>query len=90
MKSLKKYVINVAFGTVLIFGLLWNNAAVAIKTYKQSKSGKSKVKNVIVLISDGCGYRQMDAAGLYQYGKTGSQVYESFPVRLGMSTYSAG
>jgi len=45
-------------------------------------------KNIIVMISDGCGYNQIDATSLYQYGKTGSQVYESFPVKLAVSTYS--
>jgi alkaline phosphatase len=46
-----------------------------------------KPKNIILLISDGCGYNQVDAASLYQYGETGRQIYEQFPVRLAMSTY---
>lgn len=45
-------------------------------------------KNIIVMISDGCGYNQIDATSLYQYGKTGLQVYESFPIKLSVSTYS--
>ncbi len=44
-------------------------------------------KNIIVLISDGCGYNHRDAASIYQYGEIGKQVYESFPVQTGMSTY---
>ncbi|MFZ5974537.1 MAG: alkaline phosphatase [Bacillota bacterium] len=51
---------------------------------------KSKVKNVIVMISDGCGYNQIKATDYYQYGKTGKQVYEKFPVKAAMSTYSVG
>lgn len=47
-------------------------------------------KNVILFISDGCGYGQVDAANLYQYGETGKQVYEQFPVVLGISTYPEG
>lgn len=47
-----------------------------------------KGKNIILMISDGCGYNHIDAASLYQYGKTGLQIYEGFPVRLGMSTYT--
>jgi len=47
----------------------------------------SKPKNVILFISDGCGFNHVDATSLYQYGKTGMQIYEQFPVRLGMSTY---
>lgn len=51
---------------------------------------KPQVKNVIVMISDGMGYNQKDAATLYQYGKTGTQIYESFPFQSAMSTYSVG
>ncbi len=46
-------------------------------------------KNVIIMISDGCGYYHVDAASLYQYGETGIQVYEKFPVKLGVATYSS-
>jgi len=45
-------------------------------------------KNIIFFISDGCGFNQVNAASLFQYGATGRQVYERFPVRLAMSTYS--
>ena len=48
---------------------------------------KHAPKNIIVLISDGCGYNHMDAASLYQSGRTGVQVYEHFPVQLAMSTH---
>ena len=44
-------------------------------------------KNIIVFIADGCGYNQVDAASLYQYGETGKQVYEQFSVVYGMSHY---
>jgi alkaline phosphatase len=47
-------------------------------------------RNVILFISDGCGFAHVDAASLYQFGRTGRQAYESFPVRLAMSTYPAG
>jgi len=45
-------------------------------------------KNVIVMISDGCGYNHVDAASLVEHGKTGVQVYESFPFNAAMSTYA--
>jgi alkaline phosphatase len=50
---------------------------------------ESVPKNIILMISDGCGYNQINSASLYQYGKTGSQVYERFPIKLWVSTYSA-
>jgi alkaline phosphatase len=45
--------------------------------------------NVILMITDGCGFNCFDLASLYQYGKTGTQVYEFFPVQFPVSTYSA-
>ena len=52
--------------------------------------GKAKAKNVILMISDGCGYNHVNAASIYQHGKTGDQVYERFDVKLAMSTYMDG
>lgn len=51
---------------------------------------KPTAKNIILMISDGMGYNQLEAANLYQYGKTGAQPYEKFPFKFGMSTYSFG
>jgi len=45
--------------------------------------------NIILMISDGCGYNCFDLASLYQHGRSGAQVYDSFPVRLAVSTHSA-
>ncbi|MDO8684727.1 MAG: alkaline phosphatase [Armatimonadota bacterium] len=47
-------------------------------------------KNVIIMISDGCGWNHITATDYYQYGSTGNQVYESYPVIYGTSTYSYG
>lgn len=54
---------------------------------EDAESGRI-TKNIIVMISDGCGYNHIDATSLYQYGEPGLQVYEKFPVQLGMSTYT--
>jgi len=51
---------------------------------------KPRSKNIILMISDGCGFNQVDAASLYQHGVTGKQVYEFFPVKYGMSTVPYG
>ena len=48
----------------------------------------SSPRNMIIFIGDGCGFNHIAAADLYQYGVTGRQVYEGFPVRLGVTTYS--
>jgi alkaline phosphatase len=55
---------------------------------KRSRQPVERAKNVIVLISDGMGYNQLAAADYFEYGATGMQVYEAFPVRTAMSTYS--
>jgi alkaline phosphatase len=51
---------------------------------------RATVQNIIVMISDGCGFHHVDAASYYQYGQTGKQVYEKFPVHLAMSTFEEG
>lgn len=48
----------------------------------------STPKNIIFMISDGCGYNHIDVASIFQYGKTGIQIFEQFPVKYGMSTNS--
>ena len=48
---------------------------------------RERAKNIIIMISDGCGYNHVDAASYYQHGRKNVQVYELFPVSLGMSTY---
>ncbi|MBN1766215.1 MAG: alkaline phosphatase [Sedimentisphaerales bacterium] len=58
---------------------------------ENNRSGtKHAPKNIIIMISDGCGYNHVDATSLYEYGMTGMQVYEDFPVQLAMSTYMYG
>jgi len=47
----------------------------------------STPKNIIFMISDGCGYNHIDAASSFEHGETGVQIYEQFPVRYGMSTH---
>lgn len=48
-----------------------------------------RAKNIIVMISDGMGYNQIAATDYFQWGATGTQVYEQFPARVAMSTYSS-
>ena len=47
-------------------------------------------RNIIIMISDGCGYDHIDAASIYQHGRTGAQVYQQFLIQYGMSTYMSG
>ncbi len=79
MKRIPIFILNAIAFVFILFG---------IHTLVTSES-KEIPKNVILMISDGCGYNHIDAADLYQYGKTGIQAFEKFPVRYAMSTYSA-
>ncbi len=76
----------------VLFGILLFTAVILYAALAKGLviSDKPLAKNIIVMISDGCGYNQVDAAGMYQYGKTGCQVYEHFPAKYAMSTYSIG
>ena len=49
--------------------------------------GTSGVKNVIVMIADGSGYNQFEAASIYESGTRTGALYRSFPVRVALSTY---
>lgn len=84
--NVKKVFTAALAGTVLISSLISKPAS----ANDNQDTPKSMAKNVIVMISDGCGYNQIAAADYYQYGKAGTQIYENFPVKLGMSTYSVG
>ncbi|MBN2491700.1 MAG: alkaline phosphatase [Planctomycetes bacterium] len=95
--------IAVIFGAVLLLaaGLVCSGKPATSEDPKKAPAARRKepprpggpkrglVKNFILLISDGCGYNHVDAASLYQQGRTGAQTYEHFPVRVGMSTYPA-
>ncbi len=64
--------------TILTFSLWLLNSCTQQKTTP---------KNIIVFIADGCGYNQIAAAELFQFGQTGKAVFQSFPVRFSMSTF---
>ncbi|NOR44377.1 MAG: alkaline phosphatase, partial [Candidatus Delongbacteria bacterium] len=46
------------------------------------------IKNIILMISDGCGKNHIDVTSYYEYGELGMQEYDKFPIKLFMSTYS--
>jgi len=71
----------------LFIALLLTTSHVNSDQFGNNRKNWSRAENVIILISDGCGYNHVDAASLYQYGRIDTQVYEHFPVSLGMSTF---
>lgn len=67
----------------LILAILLSLAAVA--TAKEFAP-----RNIIVMVADGWGFHHLDALNLWESGGEAQQAYESWPVRLAMSTYQAG
>src|SRR5574344_2037949 len=43
-------------------------------------------KNIIIMITDGCGDNCFKAATLYQYGEYEGQIYDLFPIKLHSSS----
>lgn len=86
MRRIAKKATAAALASVMVLaaGSQLNAAAL------ENKTNKPMAKNVIVMISDGWGYNQIAATDYYQHGKLGTQIYESFPFQMGMSTYSVG
>ncbi len=73
---------------ILFFIVFYQTVFAALPTDKYIDTARGpNVKNVIIMIADGCGYNHVNAASIYRCGATGTQIYEKFPVRLGMSTY---
>ena len=89
---MKQYLTNKRFLPVLLPVLITLAAATLTCVNKDnSKEGlKYPPKNIIIFIADGCGYYHVDAASIFQYGDSGMQPYEDFPVTLAMTTYAAG
>jgi alkaline phosphatase len=79
----------VAVATLAVAAVAVVATAGAGKHVQRCAAPAPKAKNIIVMISDGCGYNQVLAADYYHYGRTGKQIYQKFPVRVGMSTFSA-
>ncbi len=51
-------------------------------------AAEAKVKNVIIMIGDGCGFNQLATGEFYRYGRADAAVYRQFPVKLAASTFS--
>lgn len=69
---------------------VWAADPCAAAPSSSSSRATQPVKNLILLIGDGMGFQHIQAASYYTSGEAASQVYNSFPVQLGMSTYPAG
>jgi len=83
--KLKKLVLFAVAGIFLV-----GSQAALAKNDRGRGPKKPLAKNIIVMISDGWGYNQVDATSFYVYGTADGQVYHRFPVRYAMSHYMDG
>jgi len=60
----------------------------AILLLAVATSAADAPRNIILFVGDGFGFHHADAASHYQYGATGTQAYEQFPLQLAMTTYA--
>ncbi|HRY31376.1 MAG TPA: alkaline phosphatase [Bacteroidales bacterium] len=72
--------------TGLLLGLL---ACFFAPVLSAQEADKAATKNIILMISDGCGFNHILATNCYITGNEQAQVYESFPYRLAVSTFPA-
>ncbi|MBE0535612.1 MAG: alkaline phosphatase [Phycisphaerae bacterium] len=67
-----------AFGRILF--------VLAILTVTAAGALGAAARNIVLLIVDGAGYNAYHCSSYYEYGETGKQPYDSFPVRLACTT----
>ena len=62
-------------------------ASLAITAPANADAHSSIAKNVIIMVTDGASWGTWDMASYWEYGALGQQPYDSFPVKLGMTTF---
>jgi alkaline phosphatase len=87
MKKTKKIMLLLSLLLILVIPL---SACVNKGGTNTASVNEKAVKNVIIMISDGCGANHILATDYFTNGQAGVQVYEAFPARYYVSTYSAG
>ena len=63
--------------------------ALSISGAATAQTDQDRPKNIVVLISDGCGFNHVAATGLFCDGRADAAVYHTFDVKLAMSTFPA-
>ncbi|WP_058555359.1 alkaline phosphatase [Thiohalocapsa sp. ML1] len=64
----------------------WATACASALLFAALSAEAGPAKNVILMITDGASWGTWDMASYYEYGELGRQPYDSFPVKLGMTT----
>lgn len=76
MRKIIKHFVIFSFVLLFIFHL-------------EAAPADTEIKNIILFIGDGMGLEHVRAAGMYLNGKPGTLIFESFPYRGTVTTYSA-
>ena len=88
MKNRRAYLLPIFLS--ILFILFLASQSMCAETTDATGGKAATPKNIIVMISDGCGFNHVEAASLYQHGEPDAQVYHKFPLTIAMSTYEAG
>ncbi|MHB1324667.1 MAG: alkaline phosphatase [Thermoleophilia bacterium] len=89
MKRLKHNLLKITLAIVIAMSIIPVATSMA-EDGGDHEHNMPHAKNIIIMISDGQGYNDVAATDYYQYGRTGTQVYEKFPFKSGVSTYAWG
>lgn len=81
--------VNLVYMALVMFSIFSVTESIAQKQNITFPTDVKKPKNIIVMISDGCGYNHILATNYYNHGEANAQPYESFPIQYAMSTYMA-
>jgi alkaline phosphatase len=64
----------------------WAPACASALLFAALSAEAGPAKNVILMITDGASWGTWDMTSYWEYGELGRQPYDSFPVKLGMTT----
>lgn len=69
-----------------------NSSSIPFSSSSRTSTGReyAKPRNIIILLRDGGGHRQLQAFSLYASGQLLHPEYEKFPLQLAASTYAHG
>lgn len=75
-----KIIISIFLFSLILFGCDLEEPKLSLSVKK------TKAKNIIIMIADGCGYNHIKATNYYSNGELNSQIYEQFPVSFPVCT----
>ncbi len=75
------------FAVTLLLGCAGSSQVTEVNEFVPYSSEFRNTKNVILMINDGASWGTWQAASYWEFGALGKQVYDAFPVKLGVTTF---